>query len=171
MMVAPAQVPGILRPGSVNASWRATRRRPVAFPHAIPSMPRLPRALAAVAAVILILSSGAHSFMGWPGLRTELAAANAPDALVDGLAMGWHFAGMTMLVLGILVLWLLVAARSGAPSIRVPLLVIGVAYVLFGIKCAMLVGLDPFPLIFLVPGVLLSVAALLATPGRAEPPR
>ncbi|HEU4720515.1 MAG TPA: hypothetical protein VFS59_04070 [Gemmatimonadaceae bacterium] len=133
-------------------------------------MPRLPRALAAVAAVLLILSSGAHSFMGWPGLRTELAAANAPQPLVDGLAMGWHFAGMTMLVLGILVLWMLAAARFGAPSIRVPLLVIGVAYVLFGIKCATLIGWDPFLLTFLVPGLLLSGAALLVPPAGAQPP-
>ena len=124
-------------------------------------MPRLPRAFALVAAGILILSSGAHSLMGWPGLRTQLAATSAPAALVDGLAMGWHFAGMTMLVLGVLVLWLLAVSRSGVPNIRLPLLVIGGAYVLFGVGCAVLLGWDPFLLIFLVPGVLLAIAGML----------
>lgn len=138
-------------------------------------MPRLPRALAAVAAAILLLSSGAHSLMGWPALRTQLAATNAPDALVDGLAMGWHFAGLTMLVLGVVVLWLLAVSRSGVPGIRVPLLVIGAAYVLFGVGCAVLIGWDPFLFTFLVPGVLLVVAGLRTPQGRTahaalEPP-
>ena len=107
--------------------------------------------------------------MGWPGLRTQLAATNAPAALVDGLAMGWHFAGMTMLVLGIVVLWMLAVAKSGTPSIRVPLMAIGAAYVLFAVGCAVAIGWDPFLSIFLVPGVLLSLAALLMDSHRAQP--
>ena len=143
----------------------------VRVPWIRPPMPRLPRALALVAAVILVLSSGAHSLMGWPALRTQLSATNAPAALVDGLAMGWHFAGLTMLVLGVLVLWLLAISRSGAPSIRLPLLVIGGAYVLFAIGCALLLGWDPFLFTFLVPGVLLAVAGLLLAPRGTASPR
>ena len=123
-------------------------------------MPRLPRALTLVAAVIIILSSGAHSLLGWPGLRTQLASASAPQALVDGLAMGWHFGGLMMLVIGLMVLWLVRVARDGA-SVWLPLFVIGLAYESFAIGCAVLLGFDPFLFIFLIPGALLSCAAAM----------
>lgn len=129
-------------------------------------MPRLPRALTLVAAAIVILSSGAHSLLGWPGLRSQLAAANAPAALVDGLAMGWHFGGLMMLVIGVVVLWLVKVARDGTTSVSLPLFVIGIAYELFAIGCAVLLGFDPFLFIFLVPGALLSCAAAMLTSHR-----
>jgi hypothetical protein len=124
-------------------------------------MSRLPRALAIVAAVILVLSSAAHSLLGWPALRARLADANVPGELVSGLAMGWHFAGLAMLVLGILVLWLLAASRRRAVDIVLPLQIIGGAYELFTIGCFALLGWDPFLLTFFVPGTLLSGAAAL----------
>ena len=124
-------------------------------------MPRLPRALTLVAAVIVILSSGAHSLLGWPGLRTQLAATNAPAALVDGLAMGWHFGGLMMLVIGLVVLWLVRLSGDGTTRVWLPLFVIGLAYELFAIGCAVLLGFDPFLFIFLIPGSLLSCAAAM----------
>jgi hypothetical protein len=124
-------------------------------------MTRLPRALAILAAVILVLSSATHSLLGWPALRARLADANVPAELVSGLAMGWHFAGLAMLVLGILVLWLLAAARRGVVDIVLPLQIIGGAYELFTIGCFAILGWDPFLLTFFVPGTLLSGAAAL----------
>ena len=131
-------------------------------------MPRLPRALTLVAAVIIVLSSAAHSLLGWPGLRTQLAAANAPAALVDGLAMGWHFGGAMMLVIGVVVFWLVRVAREGAVNVWVPLFVIGLAYELFAIGCAVLLGFDPFLFVFLIPGSLLSCAAAMLMARRRE---
>ena len=131
-------------------------------------MPRLPRALTLVAAVIVLLSSGAHSLLGWPGLRTQLAAANAPAALVDGLAMGWHFGGLMMLVTGIVIIWLVKIARDGRINVWLPLFVIGIAYELFAIGCAVLLGFDPFLFVFLVPGALLSCAAAMMMARRRE---
>jgi len=126
-------------------------------------MPRLRNVLVTIASVILIASSGAHSLLGWPGLRAKLVATNAPADLIQGLAMGWHFAGISMLVFGILTLWML--RLSSGTSIRLPLLLTGAAYVLFGLGCAVVIGWDPFLLIFLVPGALLSAAALLTPAG------
>ena len=80
--------------------------------------------------------------------------------------MGWHFAGLAMLVLGILVLWLLAESRRHAASIAFPLQVIGGAYELFAIGCFAFIGWDPFLLTFFVPGTLLSIAAALM---RREP--
>lgn len=124
-------------------------------------MSRLPRVLAIVAAVMLVLSSGAHSLLGWPPLRARLADANVPAELVSGLGMGWHFAGVAMLVLGMLVFWLLAESRRSGASVVLPLQIIGGAYELFAIGCFALLGWDPFLLTFLVPGTLLSVAAAL----------
>ena len=124
-------------------------------------MPRLPRVLAVIAAVILVLSSGAHSILGWPVLRAKMAEANVPAELVAGLAMGRHFAGLAMLVLGLLVFWLLAENRRSSANVVLPLQIIGGAYELFAIGCFALLGWDPFLLTFLVPGTLLSVAAAL----------
>jgi len=129
-------------------------------------MSRLPRALAVIAAVILVLSSGAHSLLGWPALRARLAEANVPADLIGGLAMGWHFAGLAMLVLGMLVFWLLATSRRSAVSVALPLQIIGGAYELFAIGCFALLGWDPFLLTFLVPGTLLSGAGALM---RSQP--
>ena len=124
-------------------------------------MSRLPRVLAIIAAVILVLSSGAHSLLGWPALRAKLADANVPAELVGGLGMGWHFAGLAMLVLGLLVLWMLAESRRSGANVVLPLQIIGGAYELFAIGCFALLGWDPFLLTVLVPGTLLSVAAAL----------
>lgn len=114
----------------------------------------------------MILSSGAHSLLGWRGLRTQLAAANAPPPLVDGLAMGWHFGGLMMLVTGVVVVWLVMIARDPVTNVWFPLFVIGIAYELFAIGCAVLLGFDPFLFVFLIPGSLLSCAAALLTARR-----
>jgi hypothetical protein len=124
-------------------------------------MTRLPRALAIVAAVILVSSSGAHSLLGWPALRARMAADNVPADLVGGLAMGWHFAGLSMLVLGLLVLWLVAADRRGVTNVALPLQLIGGAYELFAVACFAVLGWDPFLLTFFVPGTLLSIAGAL----------
>ena len=147
----------------------ATRRDAAARPPILLPMPRLPRALTLVAAVIVILSSGAHSLLGWPGLRTQLAAASAPAALIDGLAMGWHFGGMMMLVIGVVILWLVAVGRDGTTNVWLPLFVIGLAYELFAIGCAVLLGFDPFLFIFLIPGALLSCAAAMLMTRRRAP--
>ena len=122
-------------------------------------MSRLPRVLAMIAAAILVLSSGAHSVLGWPALRAKLADANVPADLVNGLGMGWHFAGLAMLVLGLLVFWLLAAERRGGVRVVLPLQIIGGAYELFALGCFLVLGWDPFLLTFFVPGTLLSIAA------------
>jgi len=124
-------------------------------------MSRLPRALAGVAALIIVASSAAHSLLGWPALRAKLAEANVPSELLNGLAMGWHFGGLAMLVLGILVLWLLATSRRGTVDVALPLQIIGGAYELFAMGCFALLGWDPFLLTFFVPGTLLSAAGAL----------
>lgn len=108
----------------------------------------------------MIASSAAHSLLGWPPLSARLAAVNAPVDLVSGLAMGWHFAGLAMLTLGLLALWLASAAQRSI-SARLPVGLIGVAYVAFALGAAAAFGFDFIEVVFLVPGALLMAAALV----------
>jgi hypothetical protein len=126
-------------------------------------MSRLRTVLVVAAGLVMIASSAAHSLLGWPPLSARLAAVNAPVDLVSGLAMGWHFAGLAMLTFGLLALWLASVAQRSI-SVRLPAGLIGVAYVAFAAGAAAAFGFDVIEVVFLVPGVLLTTAALV--PGR-----
>ena len=123
-------------------------------------MSRLRTVLVVAAGLVMIASSAAHSLLGWPPLSARLAAVNAPVDLVSGLAMGWHFAGLAMLTLGLLTLWLASAAQRSI-SVRLPVGLIGVAYVAFALGAAAAFGFDFIEVVFLVPGALLMAAALV----------
>ncbi|MES2296486.1 MAG: hypothetical protein V4582_05560 [Pseudomonadota bacterium] len=105
-----------------------------------------------VGAAILIASSAMHSLLGWPAAAASLAKAQVPADLVLGLALGWHFGGVAMLVLGTIVILQL---RRGLDGAAMANRVIGAAYVLFGSAGLVASVFDPFMLIFIVPGVLL----------------
>lgn len=49
--------------------------------------------LGLIGGAILILSSGAHSILGWRAMSGELAKTNAPAELVTGLKVGWMVGG------------------------------------------------------------------------------
>ncbi len=123
-------------------------------------MSRLRTVLVVAAGLILIASSVAHSLLGWPQMSARLTTERAPVDLIAGLAMGWHFAGVAMLTLGLLALWLASAAQRSL-SVRMPVGIIGIAYLVFGAGAAAALGFDFFQVVFLVPGALLTVAALM----------
>ena len=114
--------------------------------------------LGMIVGVILILSSGAHSILGWKGLGAELAKTNAPATLVTNLEIGWLWGGAAILIFGIMVI---VAfrerARHPGASLR-PMLILGIAYTAFGVW-AIVRSASLFFLIFVVPGVMLIAAA------------
>jgi hypothetical protein len=111
-----------------------------------------------VAGVLMLLSSAAHSLLGWPVMRAALAESHAPADLVQGLAVGWHFGGASILTFACIVLWIYVRRLRGAPVPRVPAAIISVAYLVFGAG-ALAVSGDPFFLVFIVPGLLLAAAS------------
>jgi hypothetical protein len=115
--------------------------------------------LGLVAGVILLLSAAAHSYLGWRVLRARLLDTAAPPDLVTGLGLGWHFAGLAMLVFGVNVIMLFVQVLKGRAVSRRPALVIGAAYVLFGGWAFAATQGDPFFMIFITPGVLLVAAS------------
>jgi hypothetical protein len=124
-------------------------------------MANLRRVAGIVAGVVLILSSGAHSFMGWPALRQQLADAGASADLQAGLQVGWQFGGAAMLTFGLVALWTF--ARRYEPSRpRTPAAIIAIVYVLFGLWAIIFTG-NPFFLIFIIPGSLLAFASMPTT--------
>ena len=112
------------------------------------------RVLGIIAGVILILSSAAHSLMGWKALGAQLARTNASADLINGLRIGWQFGGACMLTFGIVVLMIFIHRLHPLPARA-----IGVLYVAFGAWAMVVSGFDPFFLNFIVPGVLLLIAA------------
>ena len=44
-----------------------------------------------IGCLLLVLSSGAHSILGWKAMSEQLAQTNAPADLVLGLEIDWKF--------------------------------------------------------------------------------
>jgi hypothetical protein len=118
-----------------------------------------------VAGVLMIASAAAHSLLGWPQLRAQLAQSRVPDDLALGLAVGWHFGAAAMLAFACIVLWIFVRRLRGTAAPRVPAAVVAALYLAFGAG-ALAVSGDPFFLVFIIPGLLLAIASS----GRDERP-
>lgn len=116
--------------------------------------------LGVAAGAFLVLSSAAHSLLGWPEMAAALAKTAASPDLVRGLAAGWHFGGVAMLVFGVLVVQLFLRARKDESVSLGPALLIGGAYAAFGLGALAISALNPFFLVFIVPGTVLVVASL-----------
>ena len=123
-------------------------------------MTRVRSILGIIAGAILILSSAAHSLLGWKRMRTDLASAQAPSDLVFGVAVGWHFGGVAMLAFGCIVTWLFLKRLKGEIVSALPAFVVALAYLTFGAWALMASHMNPFFFVFIVPGILLAVAAL-----------
>lgn len=119
----------------------------------------------AAAALILLLSSAAHSILGWPAMRARLADTTAPADLVLGLGVGWVFGGVCMLAFSAIASWTCVSAWRGSTVALIPLRIIGVVYLLFGLGALWVSGGEPFYAVFVVPALLL----LYASTGSSTP--
>ena len=125
----------------------------------LPPISKARHILGILTGVLLVLSSGAHSFLGWRAMTEQLAAVGAPDDLVTGLAIGWHFAGMSIFLFGVMVIMTFVARLRGLPaSLAIPRL-IAIGYTVFGLGAYKASGNNFFMTVFVVPGVLTSLAS------------
>jgi hypothetical protein len=122
-------------------------------------MNRLRPVFGIAAGIFLIVSSVAHSILGWRSMAERLAATNAPSDLQNGLRVGWQFGGAVMLALGVMVIHIFVGRLKGEARSLAPVAIVSVTYLAFGAWAAAATGGDPFFLLFLVPGLLLGLAA------------
>ena len=122
-------------------------------------MSKLRSVLGLLAGAILVLSSGAHTFLGWQALGAELAKTKAPAELVTGLEIGWRWGGVAILVFGIIVVATFLKRYRGEPASTFAPALVSVAYIAFGAWALVHSNYDPFFFIFIVPGVLLALAS------------
>jgi hypothetical protein len=115
--------------------------------------------LGLIAGIILILSSGAHSILGWKGLSAKLAAINVPEDLVFGVKAGWEFGGIAMLAFGIIVVVIFVNKLRGRYASTFPAMVFAITYLAIGAWALSASNFNPFFWLFIVTGLLLLVAA------------
>lgn len=129
-------------------------------------MAKISRVLGAVAGAFLVISSIAHSVLGWKQVRANLIAANVPPDLQLGLQAGWQFAGVAMLVFGVIASVVFLRGLQNEPAARLAVTMTGIGYVGFGVWALLISRFDPFFLTFVVPGVLLLAAVGVSGPGR-----
>jgi len=109
---------------------------------------------------MLLASSAAHSLLGWPPQQTALVSGHASPGLIARLAMGWHFAGLAMLVFGAIAVFTFVMRLRRRPVALWPVRLVAAGYVAYGAGALALLGGDAFFLFtFLLPGILLGLAA------------
>lgn len=109
--------------------------------------------------MILILSSGAHSFLGWKSMRDQLVANNAPDDLITGLSIGWNFAGLSIFLFGCILLGVFIPRVRGRVTALWPARLIGIAYTIAGLVAYKVSSSNFFMMIFVVPGILIALAS------------
>ena len=122
-------------------------------------MTRARQILGLFVGLFIVLSSGAHSFLGWKQLSAQLVQAKAPPDLILGLGIGWHFAGAAMLVFGCIVIWTFVRSMKRKPVPWLPVVLIALLYMLSGFWAYVVSSTAFFVGVFLVPGLLRLVAA------------
>lgn len=127
-------------------------------------MARFRAILGLVASAMLILSAAAHSLGGGPAVAADLQKAGVPPELLTNMKIAWHFGGVAMFVLGVIVAAVFLRRLRGLRTSPSPALLTGAAYVLFG-GWALLASRNPFFFIFVVPGALM----LAAAGGGADP--
>ena len=130
-------------------------------------MTRFRYALGAFTGLLLMLSAAAHSLLGWPVQRAALGMHNVPAEVVAGLGMGWNFGGAAMLAFGLIVTWAFAGRLRGQPHSLFAPRVAALTWIAFGVGAYALSRMGFFLAVFVLPGILLAVAAF----GAEDAPR
>jgi hypothetical protein len=120
-------------------------------------MEKVRNVLGLIGGIILVLSSGAHSILGWKGLSQKLAEKNVPGDLVFGIKAGWEFGGIAMLAFGIIVVVTFVNRMRGRYASTFPTMVFAITYLVIGAWALIASNFTPFFWLFIVTGLLLLV--------------
>jgi hypothetical protein len=116
---------------------------------------------AILAAVFLLLIGVVHSLRNFSGLRRALARGEIAARLGDGVLFNAVFSGLSMSLLGLLVLLVLPGLRGNSWQAGRVAIVIGIFIGLLGIVGYVRVPTKPVVLIFLLFGALLAVPILI----------
>ena len=106
--------------------------------------------------LLIIVSSAAHSFLGWPSLEASLAGIQASPELITGLRIGWQFGDIAMLTFGCIVILEMRTLRHRRSAVLWSVLLIGLVYVLFGAWALVISAYELFFAgVFVLPGLML----------------
>lgn len=106
-------------------------------------------------AVLLIASSWAHAFLGWPHFREILTKANVDADSIGSLAVGWHFGSVSMLTIGLIVLMAAIRVQQGKYAATEGIKVVAIAYIAFGGAAFYFRNFEPSFLMFVATGLLI----------------
>ena len=112
------------------------------------------------AGALMVLSSAAHAFLGWPPLRGDLKSAGVAESLMGALAVGWYFGSVAMLAFGAITLRSGLLLRRGDRSGVTPVRIIAACYVVFGVITFVSRNFNPHFLVFIVTGLLAGIPVL-----------
>lgn len=129
---------------------------------------RVRGAIGVLAGALLLASAIAHAFLGWPPFAEALSAAGVDGGLAGGLAVGWYYGSAAMLAFGMIVLLAALAVLRGRMVSLVPVRVIAVVYVAFGVSAFVARDMNPHFLLFVATGVLVGIFAF-PDPTAIEP--
>jgi len=116
--------------------------------------------LGLIGALMLIVSSGVHSILGWRGVQGELAVANVPGDLMLGIQVAWQFGGAAMLTLGVVLLLIYRQRLRGEAASVMLARAVSMMYLVFGAWALGATGGALFPLVFLIPGAFLAMGSM-----------
>ena len=121
-------------------------------------------ALGLVAGLLILLSSGAHTILGWRGISTQLVEARVPADLVTNLHIVWQWGGAVMVAIGLVVVATFLRRLRGQVVSDLPIMAFAAVYVLFGIWATVTAREMPgapafFLSVFVLPGILMAIAA------------
>lgn len=115
-------------------------------------MKKLFSLLLLIAAIVIALGGFGHSLSGVAPVQQALTTA-AVDPHVSLLILAvWHFAGMAMVMLGLIALWQWREVRGGRQPKSFPLYLIALSYLVYGVAAMLFTG-SAFFSIFTILGV------------------
>jgi hypothetical protein len=119
---------------------------------------RLPSWIGLVAGALLLASSLAHAFAGWPALTSALDGSGVAADLQGALAVGWFWGSASMAAFGLIVtIYASRRLRGDHPPV-LPIRLIAVTYLLFGAAAFLARDFNPHFLLFVVSGLLVGAA-------------
>lgn len=107
------------------------------------------------AGIFILLGGIAHTVLGLPDLRDVIARGEIAENVAGGMLIVWTFAGLSMDVLGILVIMFSVEVRRGMRAGWVKAMIVGALFLLFGLSAYAYSYPNPHYLSFAAAGVLL----------------
>lgn len=112
-----------------------------------------------IGALLLLASSALHGVGGWRFMSAQLDRTGAPAELQLGLQLGWMLGSAAMLAFGLIVAIGCVRRWRGLHADAWPLATIAVVYGAYGAWALAITGFEPQFLIFVIPAVLIAIAA------------